>query len=280
MEESGIFLRIFKGCFSLCSNSMYVEPDFSKLARFGITENDISCVHKSVTEYILHTKPKEIIEPTIIFSDLHANLSSLQTTLKFAQEKHINSFISLGDLIEYNTQNDEVLDLLSSMNGKFISNIKGNHDDGDVQEDYFISSLFQEHIKKELGEFLLTLPPKDVISVNGKKILLCHSNPWNFDVLYLFPERKNIFEFFLLNLPCDGFIFGHTHFVTFYTSLDGKKFAFNPGSLGLSRDGNSTLYFSILYPQDQKIENYEFGHDSDYNVIENDPPRKVSVFFF
>lgn len=264
-------------------NSMINKSEFSQLSRFGITKDFISHANSKISNFITKTTPKKITQPTIIFSDLHANVPALNATLKFAEENSIESFISLGDLIEYNTQNDEILEILQSLNSKFISSVRGNHDDGVVDENQFISSLFQERIRKDLGEFLLKLPENDIITVKNshKKILLTHSNPWNLDVLYLFPENKNNFEYFFKKLPFDGFMFGHTHFLTFYESYNGLKFAFNPGSLGVSRDGNKTLHFSVLEPEGKKIVNYELDHaDEDYLQLLSNTPIKISEYKF
>lgn len=230
-----------------------------RLLRYGINENSISHFNNTISDYLKTARPKKVTENTIIFSDIHANYPALQLMHRFAQDNNIDSFISLGDIIEYNNQNDEVLYFMRSLNQKFLSNIRGNHDNGTLNNEKFISNLFQDIIDESLGNYLLNLPQNDVITINGKKILLCHSNPWNADILYLFPEETNFFEYFLKKLDCDGFLFGHTHFVTFYKSKAlNNKFAFNPGSLGVSRDGENKLYFSVLEPLDQKFTIYGF----------------------
>ena len=150
-----------------------------------------------------------------------------------------------------------------------------------VNGDYFISALFQENIDKNLGNLLLTLSYNEIITVKKKKILLCHSNPWNLDVLYLFPGNVNYFDYFFEKLSCDGFMFGHTHFVTWYNSKQHSKFAFNPGSLGVSRDGSNKLHFSLLDPEVEKIEMYEITHkEQDYLNILDPIPLKVDEYYF
>ena len=259
---------------------MLDEAELKRLQRFGINESFINHFNKMIIDFISTSTPKSITEPVIIFSDIHANYPSLELTLKFAEEHDISSFISLGDLIEYNNQNDEVLELIYQLGTKCISSLKGNHDDGVLKEDYFVSTMFHDHIKKELGEKILNLPQNDIITVNGKKILLCHSNPWNVDILYLFPENKNILDYFLEKLPCEGFMFGHTHLVTWQRATNYNKFAFNPGSLGVSRDGTKSLHFAVLDPNKNKIELFETFHsDKSYSEILSKEPVKVDEFF-
>ena len=73
------------------------------------------------------------------------------------------------------------------------------------------------------------------------------------------------------------FFFGHTHFLTFYT--ENNKFAFNPGSLGVSRDGNPRLTFSLLKPESLSIEVYEITHSAnDFISIESTEPVLVTTF--
>lgn len=260
---------------------MLDEFVLNKLAPFGITENFLNIFNNSITSFLLHSEHKKVENKTIIFSDLHANLPALEMTFSFAEKNGINSFISLGDLIEYNTHNDEVLDLIQSYNSRFIANIRGNHDDGMLKENHFLSALFQDIINKEHGQFLFTLHQNDLITINNKQVLLCHSNPWNVDALYLFPEEVAFMEYFLKILSCDGFMFGHTHFVTWYKSLNDLKFAFNPGSLGVSRDGNKALHFSVLDPNEKKFELYEFLHENnDFTKIYQTPPQKIDEFHF
>ena len=140
--------------------------------------------------------------------------------------------------------------------------------------------MFHDHIKKELGEKILKLPQNHINTVNAKKILLCHSNPWNVDILYLFPENKNILDYFLEKLPCEGFMFGHTHLVTWQRATNYNKFAFNPGSLGVSRDGTKSLHFAVLDPNKNKIELFETFHsDKSYSEILSKEPIKVDEFF-
>ena len=253
--------------------------DFEKLRRYGITEHFISHFNNEINNFIENTAIKKVVSQTILFSDLHANLQAFEIMLRFAKEHGIDSFISLGDLIEYNNQNNEVLELILSNSYKFVSNLRGNHDEGIINGDEFVSNLFQDHIKKDLGQVLFTLSNNDVININGKKILLCHSNPWNADILYLFPEMENFLDYFLEFLNCDGFFFGHTHFVTFYKSISNSKIAFNPGSLGVSRDGNKTLHFSVLKPIEQKIELYELLHfEEHFTKILSETPIKIDEF--
>ena len=76
-------------------------------------------------------------------------------------------------------------------------------------------------------------------------------------------------------------MFGHTHFITFYQSKSQKKFAFNPGSLGVSRDGENRLYFSVLEPLDQKFTIYGFPSELPGNPSWKDTKiSKIQEFRF
>lgn len=245
------------------------------LLRFGITAKYIDYFNERISKYLASAKPIKLEQPAIIFSDVHANLPALELVFKFANENNIESFISLGDLIEYNTFNNEVLDLIKTHSSKFLINIKGNHDDGVMQEDKFVSTIYLDIIRKDLGEFLVGLLHNGLITINGKKILMCHSNPWNLDVLYMFPGDLSLFDYFLRHLEIDGIMFGHTHLVTFYQSEGSNKFVFNPGSLGIVRDGSQELHFAIIYPEEEKIVVYNI-FDGKYDLF----PEKSKEFTF
>ena len=62
-----------------------------------------------------------------ILSDVHGNLEALSVVLAKCNEVGVDAYISLGDIVGYNANPKECLDIMRSLN--LICAIKGNHDE-------------------------------------------------------------------------------------------------------------------------------------------------------
>ena len=60
-----------------------------------------------------------------IFSDVHANLPALETFVEATRDE-VDSYLCLGDVVDYGPWNDECLDLVGSLPG--IVMVEGNHE--------------------------------------------------------------------------------------------------------------------------------------------------------
>ena len=237
----------------------------SYLQAMGATPQFIETRLNFISKQVNNSKTfKTINEPTLIFSDVHGNFPALQSALIFTEQNRIKNYISLGDILDYNPYEKEVLESIFSNNKKYLAIIRGNHDntnfgDGTTNRDNVLSEL-----DKEFGSHLLTLPDIDFILINNLKILLCHSNPYSLDPMYLLDNgqvfNEQLYEYFFKNVTLDGFFYGHSHFVTFKKSVSNNRFAFNPGSLGVSRDGSNNLTFCIIHPNEQELKIYSLTH--------------------
>src|SRR3712207_1518764 len=61
-----------------------------------------------------------------IFSDLHANLEALEAVLQDAHAKDCTHYVCLGDLVGYNANPHECVEIVRSMECPVV---KGNHDE-------------------------------------------------------------------------------------------------------------------------------------------------------
>jgi len=121
-----------------------------------------------------------------IISDVHANLTALQAILKKVEHYKVDKFILLGDLINYGMRPNEVVELVKSMDDRFIVKIWGNHEKATLDNDttsfstdrgrailhYTQGILSQEslcYIKNKMN-------PEGICSImiNGKKFLMVH----------------------------------------------------------------------------------------------------------
>ena len=62
-----------------------------------------------------------------VISDIHANLPALQEVLNGIDSQKVNTIYCLGDLVNQNVWNNEVIELIRKRN---ILATKGNHDEG------------------------------------------------------------------------------------------------------------------------------------------------------
>jgi predicted phosphodiesterase len=60
-----------------------------------------------------------------VFSDVHANLPALETFVEATREE-VDSYLCLGDVVDYGPWNDECIDLVRSLPGIVL--LEGNHE--------------------------------------------------------------------------------------------------------------------------------------------------------
>src|SRR4030095_16316302 len=61
-----------------------------------------------------------------IFSDVHGNLEALEAVIANAREHHCTHFICLGDIVGYNANPRECLEIVRDLD---CPTVKGNHDE-------------------------------------------------------------------------------------------------------------------------------------------------------
>ncbi len=68
-----------------------------------------------------------------ILSDIHANLEALEVVLAKCREQNVEQYICLGDIVGYNANPAECLELMRGLN--LVAVVKGNHDEYVSNED-------------------------------------------------------------------------------------------------------------------------------------------------
>ena len=79
-----------------------------------------------------------------VLSDIHGNLEALSAVLDKCREVGVDEYISLGDIVGYNANPKECLDLMRSLN--LACAVKGNHDEYAAGSDNTIEG-FNPHAK-------------------------------------------------------------------------------------------------------------------------------------
>ena len=220
----------------------------------------------------------------LIISDIHSNLTALETVLGAAEGKWEKA-VCLGDLVGYGPDPNEVIDRIRSLGA---ITIRGNHDKAvagaeDIDDFNPIARAAvlwtRQQLRPENREYLTNLP-KGPQTVDAFSI--AHGSIYDEDE-YVFSPAPALDA--LANSPNPVTFFGHTHIQGGFT-LRGKddvqvlraapgtgreslavsidpdgKYLLNPGSIGQPRDGDARAGFAIADLEHGKVEFWRVSYD-------------------
>ncbi|MEP6465974.1 MAG: metallophosphoesterase family protein [Parafilimonas sp.] len=205
-----------------------------------------------------------------IISDIHANLPALEEVLKGIDSQNVNAIYCLGDLVNQNVWNNEVIDIIRK---RKAPTVRGNHDEGIASGKHFFpfSYTFPEakewgiqainytlqHITPENKNFLSSLPLKLYISIRQKNeapyiISLMHGSPLGInDRIFRFLPQ-NFYASMIDKANTNMLLTGNTHAPhhKIITKEDNGKTSYyhliNPGSVGKPKDGDWRASYIII----------------------------------
>ena len=228
-----------------------------------------------------------------VISDIHSNIEALTETLKKIDSIGVDLILSLGDIVGYNSNPNECVELVRERN---ILSIAGNHDiraAGQKEPDDFNEAAkkallwTRENLSLENTAFLKELP--ESLSIDDK-FVLTHGAINSPDIYTLsvidaainFSLMKKITPFLKgglggikKGLPLTGF-FGHTHIPIAYAgnpagaeAITKKRFKLqegcfyfiNPGSVGQPRDRDARASFLIFDAAKNEVSFYRVEYD-------------------
>ena len=218
-----------------------------------------------------------------ILSDIHSNLEGLKAALDEAERAGAEGIVSCGDIVGYNAEPNECVDLVLE---KRVRSIRGNHERGldelqsgitpNMNPMAMEALLFtQDALSKARRDWLTSLPDKAM--VDGF-FYLFHGSPSDPDE-YIFDTFEAAYAFKSLvyeyTPPCNLLCFiGHTHICAAY-EYDGEQkrvtekkvenglcirlqpgmhYMFNVGSCGQYRGGLPRSTLCILDGNDMTVE--------------------------
>ena len=229
-----------------------------------------------------------------IIADIHGNLEAFQVVLEDAKKQQVTHFACLGDVVGYNANPKECLDIVRAMN---MPCVKGNHD---------------EYCSSE--EDLEGFNPHAAEAVNWtRKQLTQEERHWLRDLKYV----RLVASFSMVHATLDGpqrwgyvfdklmaaasftyqntsvCFFGHTHVpVAFirdsvvrggtYSKFKvepGKKYFVNVGSVGQPRDGNPKSAYVIYDMEEGTIELRRLDYDiakAQKKIMEAGLPQRLA----
>ena len=207
----------------------------------------------------------------LLLSDIHGNKAAFQAVLdQAAKFPSITACINLGDIIDYGMHSNEVIEIAKHLPYQMICNIRGNHEDAIIREDYSRFSSERGRDSARYTRSILTQESWDYIrnvmadcgkqefTLGGKKCLAVHGSLADEYWTNLKPEEASA-EY----SGYDYVFSGHSHQLflveRFYPCEDArrrnkKKVTFiNPGSVGQPRNLNNMAQFVVLDMESEQI---------------------------
>ena len=229
-----------------------------------------------------------------IFSDLHSNLEAMEAVLEDAQENECSHFVCLGDLVGYNANPHECVELVRQLDCPVV---KGNHDEqaslAHSSRDF--NELAEQAInwtrenltaadKQWLADLRLTRQVRDFTIVHAT---LDTPAEWG----YVFNNLDAMASFTYQHTPVC--FFGHTHVAGAFVrdggvqrvkteklTIDpGKKYFINVGSVGQPRDGDPRAAYCIYHTDQNVVEQRRVTYDlpaTQRKIIEAGLPRLLA----
>jgi predicted phosphodiesterase len=229
-----------------------------------------------------------------VIADIHANLEAFEVVLADTKEQKCTHYCCLGDVVGYNANPKECLDIVRSMG---MPCVKGNHDEYCSSEEDLEG--FNPHAAEAVNWTRKQLSPEDrkwlrdlkyvrlVASFSIVHATLDGPQRWG----YVFDKLAAAASFTYQNTSVC--FFGHTHVpVAFvrdsmvrggtYSKFKvepGKKYFVNVGAVGQPRDGNPKAGYVIYDMNEGTIELRRLDYDipkAQKKIMEAGLPQRLA----
>ena len=184
-----------------------------------------------------------------IISDVHGNITALETVLADIESRNIKKIYCLGDSVIKCANPDKVIDLLKE---KCEVMIKGNCDDVICKPDIPYGRFWsRDKIGDERANYIYNLPVVKDFYLSGHLIRLFHASPISLDHVFnpMYPNSDSLYYDKIIYNPDDMFknteflgktendpipdVVGYAHLHTPNLFRFGNKTIFNTGSVGI-----------------------------------------------
>ena len=202
-----------------------------------------------------------------ILGDIHANLEALETVMADAEENNCTHYLSIGDIIGYNSNPVECLETIRGLNCPVV---KGNHDFYGSNDDDLVGfhpiaaeviGWTRRQLSDEQRQWLKDLP----YSRRVETFTIVHSTLDNPDRWGYVLDRSDADANFNYQTTSVCF-YGHTHIPIAFEKGDeirsglyskikikmGRKYFINVGSVGQPRDGDPRAAY-VIYDMDNNV---------------------------
>ena len=207
----------------------------------------------------------------LILSDIHGNMAALEAVLKEIEKNIcVDACVLLGDIIDYGMHSNEVVQAIRKLKYQVICNIRGNHEQAVISDDYdrfssergkLCAQYTKSILSNETWDYILNDMSDTGIKefvLDNKKCLAIHGSLEDIYWKSIKPEQvmSDYSEY-------DYVFSGHSHlphfFEVFYKKDDPKhrnrkKTIFiNPGSVGQPRNLNPMAQFAIFDTETEEV---------------------------
>lgn len=183
----------------------------------------------------------------LVIADIHGNRAALD-----AIQEPYDLCVCAGDLVDYGPEPGPCIDWVKE-HATYC--VRGNHDHGVAQNvevqgvggfrmlTALTRPLSVAAVTPEQRRYLADLPTSVMFSIAGKRVLMVHATPRDPMDEYA-PSDPAFWKPRLAGLKVDYLIAGHTHQA--YTLQVNGTLVINPGSVGLSRNGDPRAAYAII----------------------------------
>lgn len=230
-----------------------------------------------------------------IFGDIHSNLEALEAVLEDMQNQGVTQAVCLGDIVGYNANPGECLELVRGIGCPVI---KGNHDEDasedwplqDVNELAYLSMQYsRSQLTAEQKKFLRGLPMYKQIA----DFSVVHStldNPLHWHYVFTAEDAGRSFVYQKTQVCFHG----HTHVPHLYVRdgqtvhefsfkrvvlQEGRQYFVNVGSVGQPRDGDWRSSYAIYDPAKRAVELRRVPYDlakAQSKILEAGLPNRLA----
>lgn len=229
-----------------------------------------------------------------IIGDIHANLEALQAVLKDSKEQEVSHFACLGDVVGYNANPVECLEIIRDLE---CPTVRGNHDHYVAHSDSLegfhpLAANVVDWTRKQLTDeqrvYLGQLP----YNLSVETFTIVHSTldaPGGWCYVFDKLEAEANFSYQVTSV-C---FYGHTHVPIAFEQTDiikagsfrklkvmnGRKYFVNVGSVGQPRDGDPRAAYVIYDMINNQIELRRIPYDftvTQKKILENGLPERLA----
>ena len=179
-----------------------------------------------------------------LISDIHGNLSALETVMNDIDKRGVDEVICLGDMVGKGPCSKEVIDICRNkcsiiLNGNWEANLYNSYNalkQGNISKAGSRTLWNINDIGDERMEYFRILPHSTELYLSGKLIRIFHAHPKNFNRYYSDSPIEQRLELFDFGDCCDNkkqadvAIYADIH-STYMQVIDGRQLL-NIGSVG------------------------------------------------
>jgi putative phosphoesterase len=213
----------------------------------------------------------------LVVADIHGNRAALE-----AIREPFDACLCVGDIVDYGPEPAACIDWVRA---NATHAVRGNHDHGVAQNVEVTGAggfryltavtrpLSVSQINPEQRRFLAALPTSRMFTLGRKRFLLIHATPRDPMDEYA-PPDPDFWRARLAGLGVDYVVTGHTH-QPYTLEVDGTLVV-NPGSVGLSRDGDPRAAYAVIEDGQVQLKRADYPVEETLRAVEAFNPDAIA----